>query len=82
MVLKFSGWSLVPHGGVVCFPEGSNPGNLPHVLLCGHVFCGGCLQSLEADGGVLCPDCEVPHNTWGEITVSHLSVLEFNTLVK
>ncbi|KAG7256463.1 hypothetical protein CRUP_006632, partial [Coryphaenoides rupestris] len=40
--------------GDVSTLQGANP---PRVLLCGHVFCGGCLWALEADS-VLCPDCE------------------------
>ncbi|XP_030198971.1 RING finger protein 17 isoform X1 [Gadus morhua] len=40
-------------------PELDNQGNLPHMLLCGHVFCSGCLLSLEDDKAVLCPDCAV-----------------------
>uniref|UniRef100_I3KFC2 Ring finger protein 17 n=1 Tax=Oreochromis niloticus TaxID=8128 RepID=I3KFC2_ORENI len=41
------------------FPEDDIPGNLPRVLLCGHIYCTFCLQSLECDSVIRCPECEV-----------------------
>ncbi|XP_061660297.1 LOW QUALITY PROTEIN: RING finger protein 17 [Syngnathoides biaculeatus] len=33
--------------------------NLPRMLVCGHIFCTFCLQSIECDNVVMCPDCKV-----------------------
>ncbi|XP_057707623.1 RING finger protein 17 isoform X1 [Corythoichthys intestinalis] len=33
--------------------------NLPRILICGHIFCTTCLQSMEFENAVKCPDCEV-----------------------
>ncbi|XP_035507554.2 RING finger protein 17 isoform X2 [Scophthalmus maximus] len=33
--------------------------NVPRVLLCGHIFCTSCLQSIQLDGVIRCPECEV-----------------------
>ncbi|XP_077436804.1 RING finger protein 17 isoform X2 [Vanacampus margaritifer] len=33
--------------------------NLPRTLVCSHIFCTSCLQSLERDNVVKCPECEV-----------------------
>ncbi|XP_063353651.1 RING finger protein 17 [Pelmatolapia mariae] len=46
-------------GEVFTLPEDDIPGNLPRVLLCGHIYCTFCLQSLECDSVIRCPDCEV-----------------------
>ncbi|XP_061092080.1 RING finger protein 17 isoform X2 [Conger conger] len=40
-------------------PEDEVVGNLPHMLLCGHVFCTSCLRSLEFGNIVVCPECKV-----------------------
>ncbi|KAG5852337.1 hypothetical protein ANANG_G00061320 [Anguilla anguilla] len=40
-------------------PEDEVVGNLPHMLLCGHVFCTACLCSLEFGNIVVCPECKV-----------------------
>ncbi|KAJ8246735.1 hypothetical protein GJAV_G00254800 [Gymnothorax javanicus] len=40
-------------------PEDEVVGNLPHMLLCGHVFCTSCLHSLEFESVVACPECKV-----------------------
>ncbi|XP_048049667.1 RING finger protein 17 isoform X3 [Megalobrama amblycephala] len=35
-------------------------GNLPHVLLCGHIFCNTCLRALESPQNVItCPECQM-----------------------
>ncbi|XP_026150502.1 RING finger protein 17 [Mastacembelus armatus] len=34
-------------------------GNLPRVLLCGHIYCTSCLQSIQFDSVIKCPECEV-----------------------
>ncbi|KAM9850619.1 RING finger protein 17 [Aulostomus maculatus] len=34
-------------------------GNLPRVLLCGHIFCTSCLRSIECNRVIRCPECEV-----------------------
>uniref|UniRef100_A0A8D3C827 RING finger protein 17 n=1 Tax=Scophthalmus maximus TaxID=52904 RepID=A0A8D3C827_SCOMX len=39
--------------------------NVPRVLLCGHIFCTSCLQSIQLDGVIRCPECEVKkHYQW------------------
>ncbi|CAG5865302.1 unnamed protein product [Menidia menidia] len=40
-------------------PEDNNDGNLPRVLLCGHTFCTFCMQSIQCNDVIVCPDCEV-----------------------
>ncbi|XP_046903761.1 RING finger protein 17 [Hypomesus transpacificus] len=40
-------------------PEDDVVGNLPQLLLCGHIFCAACLRSLEFKNVILCPDCKV-----------------------
>ncbi|XP_036401470.1 RING finger protein 17 [Megalops cyprinoides] len=40
-------------------PEDGVAGNLPHMLLCGHIFCTTCLRSLECKKVIVCPDCKV-----------------------
>ncbi|KAG9330401.1 hypothetical protein JZ751_025522 [Albula glossodonta] len=40
-------------------PEDEVDGNLPHLLLCGHVFCTACLRALEFEGIIMCPECKV-----------------------
>ncbi|XP_069569519.1 RING finger protein 17 [Brachyistius frenatus] len=39
-------------------PDDKDDDNLPRVLLCGHIFCTFCLQSIEYDGVIRCPECE------------------------
>ncbi|KAM6934575.1 RING finger protein 17 [Xenentodon cancila] len=34
-------------------------GNPPRVLFCGHYFCTFCLLSIQSDGAIRCPDCEI-----------------------
>ncbi|KAJ3592521.1 hypothetical protein NHX12_007648 [Muraenolepis orangiensis] len=46
-------------GDTYALPAGPKRDNVPYALLCGHVFCGGCLRSMEADHTVLCPMCQV-----------------------
>lgn len=41
------------------FSEGKGDGNPPRVLFCGHFFCTSCLLSLQSDGVIRCPECEV-----------------------
>ncbi|KAM7406894.1 hypothetical protein PAMA_002879 [Pampus argenteus] len=45
-------------GETFTLPEGDVDGNLPRVLLCGHIFCTSCLQSIECSGVIRCPDSE------------------------
>uniref|UniRef100_A0A3Q3MRH5 Ring finger protein 17 n=1 Tax=Mastacembelus armatus TaxID=205130 RepID=A0A3Q3MRH5_9TELE len=33
--------------------------NLPRVLLCGHIYCTSCLQSIQFDSVIKCPECEL-----------------------
>ncbi|XP_015234378.1 PREDICTED: RING finger protein 17 [Cyprinodon variegatus] len=33
--------------------------NLPRMLLCGHIFCTNCLVSIQHEGVIICPDCEI-----------------------
>ncbi|XP_041857081.1 RING finger protein 17 isoform X2 [Melanotaenia boesemani] len=40
-------------------PEDDIPGNLPRILLCGHIFCTFCLLSVQCDDVIRCPNCEV-----------------------
>ncbi|XP_072253858.1 RING finger protein 17 [Leuresthes tenuis] len=40
-------------------PEDNIDGNLPRVLLCGHIFCTFCMLSVQSDSVIKCPDCEV-----------------------
>ncbi|KAJ8352610.1 hypothetical protein SKAU_G00240860 [Synaphobranchus kaupii] len=40
-------------------PEDEVVGNLPHMLLCGHVFCTACLRALEFRNIVVCPECKM-----------------------
>ncbi|XP_034430715.1 RING finger protein 17 isoform X2 [Hippoglossus hippoglossus] len=46
-------------GEVFTLPEDDTDGNLPRVLLCGHIFCTSCLLSIQCDGVIKCPECEV-----------------------
>nr|XP_057938997.1 RING finger protein 17 isoform X3 [Doryrhamphus excisus] len=39
--------------------ENEVEGNPPRVLICGHIFCTSCLQSIECSNVVRCPECEV-----------------------
>ncbi|KAM6978397.1 RING finger protein 17 [Tautogolabrus adspersus] len=45
-------------GEAFTLPEDEVDGNLPHVLLCGHIYCTSCLLSIECDSTIRCPDCE------------------------
>ncbi|XP_055086710.1 RING finger protein 17 [Periophthalmus magnuspinnatus] len=40
-------------------PEDELEGNLPRVLLCGHIYCSSCLRPLEHNSTITCPQCEV-----------------------
>lgn len=45
------------------FSEDEAGGNLPHVLLCSHIFCSTCLRALESPQKVItCPECQVVYN--------------------
>uniref|UniRef100_UPI0037E8DC3E RING finger protein 17 n=1 Tax=Semicossyphus pulcher TaxID=241346 RepID=UPI0037E8DC3E len=46
-------------GEAFTLPEDEVEGNLPRVLLCGHIYCTSCLLSIQCDGTIKCPDCEV-----------------------
>ncbi|XP_035378869.1 RING finger protein 17 [Electrophorus electricus] len=47
-------------GSPYTLPEDEVVGNLPHVLLCGHIFCVPCLRALVSPQGVItCPDCQM-----------------------
>lgn len=41
------------------FSEDDVEGNLPRVLLCSHIYCTSCLLSIQYDGVIKCPECEV-----------------------
>ncbi|XP_021162995.2 RING finger protein 17 [Fundulus heteroclitus] len=40
-------------------PDDKFDGNLPRLLLCGHTFCTNCLVSIQCEGIIRCPDCEI-----------------------
>uniref|UniRef100_A0A4W6DQE7 Ring finger protein 17 n=1 Tax=Lates calcarifer TaxID=8187 RepID=A0A4W6DQE7_LATCA len=46
-------------GEAFTLPEDEVDGNLPRVLLCGHIYCTCCLQSIQCDSVIRCPECEV-----------------------
>lgn len=46
----------------VCFNPYALPGRVPHVLPCGHTFCGECIGSLTHAGILRCPTCRVEAN--------------------
>ncbi|XP_062258691.1 RING finger protein 17 [Platichthys flesus] len=46
-------------GEVFTLLEDDTDGNLPRALLCGHIFCTSCLLSIQCDGVIKCPECEV-----------------------
>ncbi|XP_022595844.1 RING finger protein 17 [Seriola dumerili] len=46
-------------GEVFTLPEDEVDGNLPRVLLCGHIYCTSCLRSIQCDTVITCPECEV-----------------------
>ncbi|XP_028292804.1 RING finger protein 17 isoform X2 [Gouania willdenowi] len=46
-------------GDVFTLPEDGVEDNLPRFLLCGHIYCTVCLQSIECDNVIKCPECEV-----------------------
>ncbi|XP_023259049.1 RING finger protein 17 [Seriola lalandi dorsalis] len=46
-------------GEVFTLPEDEVDGNLPRVLLCGHIYCTSCLRSIQCDTDITCPECEV-----------------------
>ncbi|XP_072541367.1 RING finger protein 17 [Salminus brasiliensis] len=55
-------------------PEDEVVGNVPHVLLCSHIFCTGCLRSLESPRSfITCPECKMVTNV-GEDGVDGLQV--------
>ncbi|RXN29007.1 RING finger 17 [Labeo rohita] len=48
-------------GSSYTLPEDEAGGNLPHVLLCSHIFCSTCLRALESPQNVItCPECQRP----------------------
>ncbi|XP_071337551.1 RING finger protein 17 [Trachinotus anak] len=46
-------------GEVFTLPEDEVDGNLPRVLLCGHIYCTSCLRSIQCGSVITCPECEV-----------------------
>ncbi|KAM9347789.1 LOW QUALITY PROTEIN: RING finger protein 17 [Symphorus nematophorus] len=46
-------------GEAFTLPEDEVDGNLPRVLLCGHIYCTSCLLSIQHDSVIRCPECEV-----------------------
>ncbi|XP_077392521.1 RING finger protein 17 [Festucalex cinctus] len=46
-------------GNYYTLQENEAEDNLPRTLACSHIFCTSCLQSLECDNVVKCPECEV-----------------------
>ncbi|CAK6968526.1 LOW QUALITY PROTEIN: RING finger protein 17 [Scomber scombrus] len=46
-------------GEAFSLPEDEVDGNLPRVLLCSHIYCTSCLQSIECSNVIRCPECEV-----------------------
>ncbi|XP_034549440.1 RING finger protein 17 isoform X2 [Notolabrus celidotus] len=46
-------------GEAFTLPEDEGEGNLPRVLLCSHIYCTSCLLSIQCDGTIKCPECEV-----------------------
>ncbi|XP_032385352.1 RING finger protein 17 [Etheostoma spectabile] len=49
-------------GEAYTLPEEDVDGNLPRVLLCAHIYCTSCLLSIQCDGVIRCPECEVESN--------------------
>ncbi|ROI57083.1 RING finger protein 17 [Anabarilius grahami] len=48
-------------GASYTLPEDEAVGNLPHVLLCGHIFCNTCIRALESPQNIItCPECQRP----------------------
>ncbi|XP_066515658.1 RING finger protein 17-like isoform X2 [Hoplias malabaricus] len=61
-------------GLLYILPEDEVVGNIPHVLLCGHIFCTVCLRALESPQGfITCPECQMCTNV-GEEGVDMLQV--------
>ncbi|XP_074513953.1 RING finger protein 17 [Sebastes fasciatus] len=46
-------------GEAFTLPEDEVDGNLPRMLLCSHIYCTSCLMSIQCDGAIRCPECEV-----------------------
>ncbi|XP_070694705.1 RING finger protein 17 [Pempheris klunzingeri] len=46
-------------GEAFTLPENEVDGNLPRVLLCGHIYCTSCLVTNQCDNVIKCPECEV-----------------------
>ncbi|XP_034017974.1 RING finger protein 17 [Thalassophryne amazonica] len=46
-------------GNAFTLPEEEVEGNLPRLLLCGHIYCTSCLCTIECDRIIRCPECEV-----------------------
>ncbi|XP_059355870.1 RING finger protein 17-like isoform X2 [Carassius carassius] len=47
-------------GSSYTLPEDEAGGNLPHVLLCSHIFCSTCLRALKSPQNVItCPECQM-----------------------
>ncbi|XP_052004314.1 RING finger protein 17 [Xyrauchen texanus] len=61
-------------GSPYTLPEDEVVGNLPHVLLCSHIFCIKCLHALESPQHVItCPECQMDTSV-GEEGVDGLEV--------
>ncbi|XP_040005066.1 RING finger protein 17 isoform X2 [Xiphias gladius] len=58
-------------GEAFTLPDDEVDGNLPRVLLCGHIYCTSCLRSIQCDRVIRCPECEV-ESTLPEGGVYHL----------
>ncbi|XP_070770407.1 RING finger protein 17 [Enoplosus armatus] len=46
-------------GEAFTLPEDEVDGNLPRMLLCGHIYCTSCLLSIQCGSAIRCPECEV-----------------------
>ncbi|XP_016093416.1 RING finger protein 17 isoform X2 [Sinocyclocheilus grahami] len=47
-------------GSSYTLPEDEAGGNLPHVLLCSHIFCSTCLRALQSPQNLItCPECQM-----------------------
>ncbi|XP_070831610.1 RING finger protein 17 [Chaetodon trifascialis] len=57
-------------GEAFTLPENEVDGNLPRVLLCGHIYCTSCLLSIHRNSVIKCPECEV------ELTIPEGGVYE------
>ncbi|CAJ1079084.1 RING finger protein 17 isoform X4 [Xyrichtys novacula] len=46
-------------GEAFTLTEDGVEGNPPRMLLCGHNYCASCLQSMQSDDTIRCPECNV-----------------------